>query len=172
MSELPLSADPQVYLENLMRAGQDAMKQFDDALATATGVQTEDSLSSGRPLFPFALIADLQREYLKQVWRLWNTLFLQSFLGGAHIDVVQEKGDKQFMDASWREQPYYDLLKQTYLLGSKQQVDGGRKQLWRWIDARYSFVSCRPPLGLLTSFSARATPQKNGKLEEETCWRP
>ena len=120
MNSIPPFADAQAYLENLMRAGQDAMKQFDDALASATGVQTEEPLSSGRPLFPFALIADLQREYLKQVWRLWNALFLQSFLGGAHADVALAKGDKRFKDASWREQPYYDLLKQTYLLGSKQ----------------------------------------------------
>ena len=120
MSEMPLSADAQGYLENLMRAGQDAMKQFDDALASATGVRTEESLSSGRPLFPFALIADLQREYLKQVWRLWNAMFLQTFSGGAHADVALAKGDKRFKDASWREQPYYDLLKQTYLLGSRQ----------------------------------------------------
>ena len=70
----------------------------------------------GRPLFPFALIADLQREYLKQIWRLWNAMFLQTFSGGAHADVALAKGDKRFKDASWREQPYYDLLKQTYLL--------------------------------------------------------
>jgi poly[(R)-3-hydroxyalkanoate] polymerase subunit PhaC len=37
MSEMPLSADPQGYLENLMRAGQDAMKRYDDALASAAG---------------------------------------------------------------------------------------------------------------------------------------
>jgi polyhydroxyalkanoate synthase len=80
MSEMPLSADPQGYLENLMRAGQDAMKRYDDALASAAGVQTEEYLSSGRPPFPFALIADLQREYLKQdMARLWNAMFLQTF---------------------------------------------------------------------------------------------
>ena len=120
MNNIPPSADAQGYLENLMRAGQDAMKQFDDALASATGVRTEESLSSGRQLFPFALIADLQREYLKQMWQLWNAMFLQTFSGGAHADVALAKGDKRFKDASWREQPYYDLLKQTYLLGSRQ----------------------------------------------------
>src|SRR5258707_4353291 len=120
MNSIPPSADAEGYLENLMRAGQDAMKQFDDALASATGVQTGESLSSGRPLFPFALIADLQREYLKQMWRLWNKMFLQTFSSGAHADVALAKGDKRFKDASWREQPYYDLLKQTYLLGSRQ----------------------------------------------------
>jgi polyhydroxyalkanoate synthase len=120
MNNIPPSADAQGYLENLMRAGQDAMKQFDAALVSATGVQNEESLSSGRPLFPFALIADLQREYLKQIWRFWNTMFLQTFSGGVHADVALAKGDKRFKDASWREQPYYDLLKQTYLLGSRQ----------------------------------------------------
>jgi polyhydroxyalkanoate synthase subunit PhaC len=120
MNSIPPSADAQKYFENLMRAGQDAMKQFDDALVAATGLRTEDSLSSGGPLFPFALFANLQREYLKQIWRLWNGMFLQTFSGGAHADVALAKGDKRFKDASWREQPYYDLLKQTYLLGSRQ----------------------------------------------------
>jgi polyhydroxyalkanoate synthase len=114
------SNDAQAYLENLMRAGQDAVKQFDDALASAAGVQSEDSLSSGRPLFPFGLIADFQREYLKQLWRFWNGAFLSTFAGGAHSGIALAQGDKRFKDASWREQPYYDLLKQTYLLGSRQ----------------------------------------------------
>src|SRR4051812_45222674 len=99
MNSIPPSADAQGYIENLMRAGQDAMKQFDDALASATGVRSEESLSSGRQLFPLALIADLQREYLKQMWQLWNALFLQSFSGGAHTDIALAKGDKRFKDA-------------------------------------------------------------------------
>jgi polyhydroxyalkanoate synthase len=119
-NSIPSSADAQGYLENLMRAGQDAMKQFEDALASATGVQTEESLSSGRRLVPFALIANLQHEYLRQIWRFWNAMFLQTFSGRSHADVALARGDKRFKDASWREQPYYDLLKQTYLLGSKQ----------------------------------------------------
>ena len=114
------SNDAQAYLENLMRAGQDAVKQFDDALASAAGVQTEDLLSSGSPSSPFALIADLQREYFKQLWRFWNAVFLQTFAGGAHSGIALAQGDKRFKDESWREQPYYDLLKQSYLLGSKQ----------------------------------------------------
>jgi polyhydroxyalkanoate synthase len=120
MNNIPTSVDAHGYLENFMRAGQDAMKQFDDALVSVIGLQTDESLSSGRPFFPFALIADLQREYLKQIWRFWNAMFLQTFLGDAHADVALAKGDKRFKDASWREQPYYDLLKQTYLVGSRQ----------------------------------------------------
>jgi polyhydroxyalkanoate synthase len=113
MTSTPPSADAQGYLENLMRAGQDAMKQFDDALVSAAGVGTKDSLSSGRLLFPFAMIADLQREYFKRLYQFWNSIFLQTFAGGAHSGVALAQGDKRFKDASWREQPYYDLLKQS-----------------------------------------------------------
>jgi hypothetical protein len=38
MTSTPRPVDAQEYLENLMRAGQDAMKQFDDALVSAAGV--------------------------------------------------------------------------------------------------------------------------------------
>ncbi len=103
-----------------MRAGKDAMKRFDDALVSAAGVGTKETLSSGRQLFPFALIADLQREYFKLLWRFWNGAFLQTFAGGAHSDIALAQGDKRFKDEVWQEMPYYDLLKQSYLLGSRQ----------------------------------------------------
>ena len=67
MTSTPPPVDAQDYLENLMRAGQDAMKQFDDALVSAAGVGTRDSSASGHLFFPFAQIVDLQREYLKQL---------------------------------------------------------------------------------------------------------
>jgi polyhydroxyalkanoate synthase len=118
MNSMPQPADATGYLENLMRAGQDAVKRLDDALATAAGVQSEESASE-RLFFPFGLIVYLQRDYLKQVWRLWNAMFLRTYSGGAHSDIALAKGDRRFKDASWREQPYYDLLKQTYLLGSR-----------------------------------------------------
>src|SRR5258708_15686655 len=47
-------------------------------------------------------------------------MFLEMFGGGSHPSVALAKGDKRFKDASWREHPYYDLLKQSYLLGSRQ----------------------------------------------------
>ena len=56
------STEAQGYLESLMHTGQDAMKQFDHALVSAAGVGTKESLSSSRHFFPFAMIADLQRD--------------------------------------------------------------------------------------------------------------
>ena len=118
MTVKPPSADAQGYLENLMRAGQDAMKQFDDALASAVGVRSKDTNPSGQFSSPFALIADLQREYFRQLWRFWNTTFLQTISGGTYSN-ASAKSDKRFKDDAWNEQPYYELLKQSYLLGSK-----------------------------------------------------
>ena len=90
MSSTPPSADAQGYLENLMRAGQDAMKQFDDVLISTMGVSRK--ASSANQSFPFALVADLQREYFKQLWQFWNAVFLRSFADGAHSEVALAKG--------------------------------------------------------------------------------
>src|SRR6266852_4643076 len=138
MTSTPPPVDAEEYLENLMRAGQDAMKQFDDTLASVAGVGTKDSLSSGRLFFPFALIADLQREYFKQLWQFWNSMFLQTFAGGAHSSVGLARGDRRFKDDAWHEMPYYDLLKQTYLLahGSCMNSLIGRRSMTR---QNYSF---------------------------------
>jgi polyhydroxyalkanoate synthase len=103
-----------------MRAGQDAMKQFDDTLVSVAGVGPKDHGTSSGQFFSFSLFADLQREYFRQLWRFWNSVFLQNFAGGAHSDVALARGDKRFKDEAWQEMPYYDLLKQSYLLGSRE----------------------------------------------------
>lgn len=116
MTSTPPSADS--HLESLMRAGQDAMKQFDDALASAAGVRGKDANPSAQFFSPFGLIADLQHEYLKQLWRFWNTTFLRTIAEPARATLVE--ADKRFKDDAWNDQPYYELLKQSYLLGSRQ----------------------------------------------------
>jgi polyhydroxyalkanoate synthase len=140
MTSTPPSVDASGYLESLMGAGQDAMKQFDDALASAAGVGGKAN-SRGQFFFPFGLIADLQRDYIKQLWRLWNATFLQAFAGGALSDA---EGDMRFKDDAWRELPY-DFLKQSYLLGSRQlyefvdraQVDNRTKLQLRFYARQY-----------------------------------
>ena len=120
MTNTPPSADASRYLESLMRAGQDAMKQFDDALASAAGVRGKEANLPDQFFPPSGLIADLQREYFRQLWRFWNTTFLQVISGGTNSNAALAKGDKRFKDDAWSEQPYYELLKQSYLLGSRQ----------------------------------------------------
>jgi polyhydroxyalkanoate synthase len=81
---------------------------------------TKDHHTSSGQFFPFTLFADLQREYFTQLWRFWNSVFLQNIAGGAHSSDALPRGDKRFKDDAWQEMPYYDLLKQSYLLGSRQ----------------------------------------------------
>ena len=117
MTNTPTSSEDQRYVESLMRVGQDAIKQFDEALASAYGQELNPS---GHP--PFGLIADLQREYFKQLWSIWSATFLQPFASAAHSN-ASAHDDKRFKNDAWQELPYYHLLKQSYLLGSKQLQD-------------------------------------------------
>ena len=120
MTNTPPSADASRYLESLMRAGQDAMKQFDDALAAAAGMRGKEANPPGQFFSLFGLIADLQREYFRQLWRFWNTIFLQAIPGGTVLTATLAKSDRRFKDEAWNEQPYFELPKQSYLLGSRQ----------------------------------------------------
>ena len=108
-STLP-PADSPAYLESLMRAGQDALKQFDDALASAAGVRGKEANPAGQSLSPLKLIADVQRAYFTQLWRFWNTTFLQAMAGGTQSNPALPRGDKRFKDDAWHDQPYYELL--------------------------------------------------------------
>ena len=49
------SAEAKSYLESLMHAGQDAMKQFDHALVSAAGVGTKESLFVEQTILPLYL---------------------------------------------------------------------------------------------------------------------
>jgi polyhydroxyalkanoate synthase len=115
--------DPSVYLRTLMQAGQQSEKQFDDALALAMGVGRE-GVSADAVSSPVTFVAELHREYLLHLFRFWAEAFSQMLtLVGVPSSVEPGRGDKRFKDEAWRETPYYDLLRQSYLLGSKQLKD-------------------------------------------------
>ncbi|WMT77388.1 class I poly(R)-hydroxyalkanoic acid synthase [Bradyrhizobium sp. Ash2021] len=112
--------DPSAYLENLMHAGQQSMKRFDDALAAAMGVSDKSSAPMGQVFSPFAFAIDMQREYVTQIWRFWNAAVIGTLTLGTKPAILPVRGDKRFKDQAWQETPYYDLLKQSYLLASTQ----------------------------------------------------
>jgi polyhydroxyalkanoate synthase subunit PhaC len=110
--------DPSDYLESLMQAGQQSFKQFDDAMAAAMGVGAKPAEVRASP---FAAAANLQRDSILQFWKFWNSTLVKAL--GVEQRVQPSKGDRRFKDDAWGETPYYDLLKQSYLLGSKQLTD-------------------------------------------------
>ena len=66
------------YLESLMRAGQQSMKQFDDAMASAMGIEGKPP---AREPWPFAFTANMQRQFWSPVMDFWK-----GFLGDASAD--------------------------------------------------------------------------------------
>src|SRR5437879_10433826 len=120
MNSFTSPGDPSEYFERLMQAGQQSMKQFDEALATTMGVGGKNPAPTGQGFSPFAFALDMQRQYLTQVWRFWNTAAIRTFSLGAKSEIQPVRGDKRFKDAAWQEAPYFDLLKQSYLLAARQ----------------------------------------------------
>src|SRR5262245_5854913 len=110
--------DPSAYLASLMQAGQQSFQQFDDAMAAAMGVGDKPG---ERETSPFMLAANLQRDSVLQFWKFWNATLVKAL--GVESSVQPGKGDRRFKDDAWAMTPYYDLLKQSYLLGSKQLTD-------------------------------------------------
>ena len=120
MDRPPSPNDPTQYLENLMHAGQQSIKQFDDALAATMGVRSDKAAPGGQVFSPFAFAMDMQRDYFTLFWRFWNAAFIASISGGKRAAVQPARGDKRFKDDAWQDTPFYDLLKQSYLLASTQ----------------------------------------------------
>jgi len=112
--------DPSAYFESLMQAGQQSFKQFDDAIAQAMGVSGKAG-APDKPSSPFVAAIELQRDAVLQFWRFWNTTLVKALGVGAQVQPA--KGDKRFKDSSWSDTPHFDLLKQIYLLNSRQLYD-------------------------------------------------
>ncbi|HWI34978.1 MAG TPA: class I poly(R)-hydroxyalkanoic acid synthase [Burkholderiales bacterium] len=61
--------------------------------------------------------AELQRSYLDQQAKLW-----QALVAGEEPRVVEDD-DRRFASREWRENPYYNYLRQSYLLAAKYIED-------------------------------------------------
>ena len=114
-------SDPSAYLESLMQAGQEATKQFDDALAAAMGVVSKPA--KGEEKSPVAVTANLQQLYWSPILDFWRAFLDAKPAANAEPPVRAPRGDRRFKDEAWSQSPYYDLLKQSYLLNSKQLTD-------------------------------------------------
>ena len=64
-------------------------------------------------------LAALQTGYLQQQFALWGAMLARE--SGKPADPVSalDRGDKRFAGREWRESPYYDYLRQVYLLNSR-----------------------------------------------------
>ncbi|MBI2753539.1 MAG: class I poly(R)-hydroxyalkanoic acid synthase [Betaproteobacteria bacterium] len=66
-----------------------------------------------------ANFAAQQAAYIEKQSRLWRSMLT----GSAEAVARPEPGDRRFAAKEWRENPYFDYLKQSYLIASRYLVD-------------------------------------------------
>jgi len=103
-----------------------------------------------------SLLAAAQSAYVEKQTKLWASL---SAGPGAKPVAEAEPGDRRFLAREWRENPFYDYVRQSYLLASrylndlveKADLDAGAKDRVRftmkqWIDAMSpaNFIATNP----------------------------
>ncbi|MEA2839823.1 MAG: poly[(R)-3-hydroxyalkanoate] polymerase subunit PhaC [Methylobacteriaceae bacterium] len=134
MAESQVPPDGLNYLQSLMQTGQELMQQFEQALAaqSAAAQAAMNQVGTANPwqpnaLFPglgtstepLAKMAEMQRRYAEQMGALWNSKLLEPIIGERKPVAEPAKKDKRFRDEAWEEQPFFDLLKQSYLINAK-----------------------------------------------------
>jgi polyhydroxyalkanoate synthase len=116
MTSSPSPDGTSAYLESLMRAGQQSIKQFDDAMASAMGIESKPA---AREPWPFAITSNMQRQFWSPVIDFWK-----GFLTEPSADGSRRSGaEKRFQDETWQHSPYYELVKKSYLATSKQLAE-------------------------------------------------
>jgi polyhydroxyalkanoate synthase len=102
-----------VWADSLDRSVDDISTARHDPLNTLPALTrlTQDYLEQPQKLVEATL------EYWTQQADLWTSIVKRS-LGGEHTTPVAtpDRGDKRFKDELWEKHPYFDYLKQSYLL--------------------------------------------------------
>ncbi len=109
---------PDEFIQGFMKTGQDMWANFTTSYAEKIG----DASKIGMPLMKFpgdTQAAKLQMSYYQQQMELWMAT-LGRVAGMEREPVVStEKGDRRFSSDEWRDNPYFDFLKQQYLLNAR-----------------------------------------------------
>jgi len=100
------TSDLSSHLKDLMLAGQQSAKRFDEALLLTMGMRSEAGAPSDAISWTMAFLSEMHREYLLRASRFWAETFIQMITLGAYSSVEPSRGDKRFKDEAWREVPY------------------------------------------------------------------
>ena len=110
-----MSGNPQpdaAAMQNLFQAGQAFAQGFMNFMSQQQGTQAGQAAPA--PQFPQnEAIAGLQKEFATRHVALWQDM-LQRGQGGAAAEVK----DKRFSAPEWSESPYFDYLRQAYLVNA------------------------------------------------------
>lgn len=109
----------------------------------------------------------LQSDYLQRQTRLWS-----SMLAGRRETVVEATpGDRRFAAPEWRENPFYDYLRQSYLLAARYfeelveaaELDSGAKQRARFAARQWLDAMCPANFAATNPLAVRAALETRGE---------
>ena len=144
---------PDALIASMIQAGQTAGTSMAQRWMNLLAGSTGGSLPGAAPQ-----LAQMQAAYAERQMNLWKSMFARENAGAAtpQADDAPGRGDgqgdrredKRFTDPEWRTNPYYDYLRQSYLLASgylnemveavevgRQEKDRLRFAVRQWIDA-------------------------------------
>jgi len=134
---------PENFVASIAQSGNDMAKNWLRMAASAPG-QPLPADYLARLGADGARLGALQAEYLDRQLRLWTGLSS----GKTGAEARPEAGDRRFAAKEWRDNPYYDYLKQSYLLAAAfleqlveaAALEGQAKERLRftvrqWVDA-------------------------------------
>ncbi len=135
---------PEGFVASIAQAGNDMAKNWLRIAASAPGqAQPADYLA--RLNRDSSRVGALQASYLEKQLELWNALAAGK---AAEPTARAETSDRRFAAKEWRDNPYYNYLKQSYLLAGEflaqlvegAELEGQAKERLRftvkqWVDA-------------------------------------
>jgi polyhydroxyalkanoate synthase subunit PhaC len=101
---------PDEFVQGFFKSAQTLMQAF-------SGVPGDASASAAQP--PSLALAQAQAHYWQQQMALYMGIAASATGKTPEPTVVPERGDRRFNADIWRDNPWYSLLKQTYLLNAR-----------------------------------------------------
>ena len=105
---------PDEFVQGFFKSGQNLLQAF---VGAGVGANAEAPLGAtqaqSKPLM------EAQAHYWQQQMALWAGMMTNAAGKGTEPVVAPERGDRRFNAEDWRDNPWYSLLKQTYLLNSR-----------------------------------------------------
>ncbi len=166
---------PDALIASILKAGSAMGQGWMGLVANAAGPAP---LSASPPFWAASLpvdpahLARMQAEYAERQSRLWMAMMSRD-AGAAPLPAVAAaaSGDKRFAAAEWRDVPYYDYLKQSYLLASgylnelveSAQVEAHAKDKLRFAVRQWIDASCPANFAATNPEAVRLALETNGE---------
>jgi len=112
-------------VKSITEANQKLITEFLKKFTPAQRLEANEMLQSltAGVMHDADQLQQLNKRYAEMWGRLWSNMLKRATGQEAEPVVVPEKGDRRFQAAEWKEIPYFDFLRQSYLLNARWLSD-------------------------------------------------